>query len=130
MLQAVMVKPGKIEFSQVKKPKPGDHEVLIKVRRIGICGSDIHVFHGLHPYTSYPVVQGHEVSGEIKENGILAKGFSVGDSVTFMPLELSLQFLRRFPLLAWHNNCGCGSFWQETSCRFRLGAGSRTYSGW
>lgn len=85
MLQAVMVKPGKIEFSQVKKPKPEDHEVLIKVRRIGICGSDIHVFHGLHPYTSYPVVQGHEVSGEIKENGTLAKGFSVGDSVTFMP---------------------------------------------
>lgn len=32
---------------------------------IGICGSDIHVYHGKHPFTSYPVTQGHEVSGEV-----------------------------------------------------------------
>jgi len=85
MLQAVMVKPGKIEFREVKKPKPEDDEVLIKIKRIGICGSDIHVFHGLHPYTSYPVVQGHEVSGEIAETGTLVKNFLPGDKVTFMP---------------------------------------------
>jgi len=85
MLQAVMVKPGKIEYREVKKPKPEDDEVLIKIKRIGICGSDIHVFHGLHPYTSYPVVQGHEVSGEIAETGTLVKKFLPGDKVTFMP---------------------------------------------
>lgn len=85
MLQAVMVEAGKIEFGQVEKPKPEDHEVLIKIKRIGICGSDIHVFHGLHPYTNYPVVQGHEVSGKIAETGTLTRRFSIGDRVTFMP---------------------------------------------
>jgi len=44
-------------------------EVLIRVKRIGVCGSDIHVYHGLHPYTKYPVIQGHEVSGVIAETG-------------------------------------------------------------
>ena len=63
MKQAVMVAPGKIEFREVQKPEIGEHEVLLLTKRIGICGSDIHVYHGLHPYTSYPVVQGHEVSG-------------------------------------------------------------------
>jgi L-iditol 2-dehydrogenase len=80
-----MVAPGKIVFNEVEKPVPHEGEVLIQVRRIGICGSDIHVFHGMHPYTSYPVVQGHEVSGFISEVGEGVEGFSVGDKVTFMP---------------------------------------------
>ncbi len=85
MLQAVMVKPGKIEFHEVEKPKPSNHEVLINIKKIGVCGSDIHVFHGLHPYTSYPVVQGHEVSGAVVEVGAQVTGFAPGDNVTFMP---------------------------------------------
>jgi L-iditol 2-dehydrogenase len=43
------------------------------------------VFHGLHPYTSYPVVQGHEVSGEVAEVGAQVRAFAPGDKVTFMP---------------------------------------------
>jgi L-iditol 2-dehydrogenase len=85
MLQAVINKPGKVEFEEVKKPKPKDNEVLIKIKRIGICGSDIHVFNGHHPFTSYPVVQGHEVSGIIEGTGKFVSDFSVGDRVTFMP---------------------------------------------
>lgn len=85
MLQAVMVKPGEIEFHQVDKPTPGPKDVLIKIKNIGVCGSDIHVFHGLHPYTSYPVVQGHEVSGEVAEVGKQVREFAPGDNVTFMP---------------------------------------------
>lgn len=85
MIQAVMTAPGKIEFREVDKPAPQANEVLIQVKRIGICGSDIHVFHGLHPYTSYPVVQGHEVSGEIAEVGNQVRGLSAGDRVVFMP---------------------------------------------
>lgn len=85
MLQAVMTSPGKIEFSQVEKPTPKADEVLIRVRRIGVCGSDIHVFHGLHPYTSYPVVQGHEVGGIVTEVGSAVGGFAPGDKVVFMP---------------------------------------------
>ncbi len=85
MLQAVMMAPGKIEFHEVAKPALKMDQVLIKVKNIGICGSDIHVYHGLHPYTSYPVVQGHEVSGMISEVGGLVQGFSKGDQVVFMP---------------------------------------------
>jgi L-iditol 2-dehydrogenase len=53
--------------------------------RIGVCGSDIHVYHGKHPYTKYPVVQGHEVSGEITRIGAMVKGLAVGDRVTIQP---------------------------------------------
>ena len=85
MLQAVMTEPGKIEFRDVAKPKLKDNQVIVQIKRIGICGSDIHVFHGLHPYTSYPVVQGHEVSGIISEVDSHVEGLSVGDKVTFTP---------------------------------------------
>jgi len=85
MRQAVMVSAGKIEFRDVPVPQVREDQVLVKIFRIGICGSDIHVYHGKHPYTSYPVVQGHEVAGEIVEKGARARGFSVGDRVTIQP---------------------------------------------
>jgi len=85
MLQAVMTEPGKIEFRDVEKPSIEGEQVLIEMKRIGVCGSDIHVFHGLHPYTSYPVVQGHEVSGVIAEVGDQVEDLAVGDKVTFTP---------------------------------------------
>jgi L-iditol 2-dehydrogenase len=85
MQQAVMTNPGQIEFRDVPKPTPQSNEVLIQVKRIGVCGSDIHVYHGLHPYTSYPVVQGHEVSGTVAELGAEVKDFTPGDAVVFMP---------------------------------------------
>jgi L-iditol 2-dehydrogenase len=58
MLQAVMTQPGKIEFKEIERPRAAAGEVLIEVKRIGVCGSDIHVYNGLHPYTGYPVVGG------------------------------------------------------------------------
>jgi L-iditol 2-dehydrogenase len=85
MLQAVMTHPGTIEFRQVDKPQPKGSEVLIRIKRIGICGSDIHVYHGMHPYTSYPIVQGHEVSGIVAKVGSKVTGFVPGDHVVFMP---------------------------------------------
>jgi len=85
MKQAVMTEPGKIEFREVEKPGAGPDQVMIKIMRIGICGSDIHVFHGKHPYTSYPVVQGHEVSGQIVEIGSNVRNFAIGDKVTIQP---------------------------------------------
>ena len=55
MIQQVMTEPGKITFREIPIPKPGPDQVLVKIKKIGVCGSDIHVFHGTHPYTSYPV---------------------------------------------------------------------------
>ncbi len=85
MKQAVMTAPGTIEFRDVDKPKPKPDEILIQIKRIGVCGSDIHVYHGAHPYTGYPVVQGHEVSGVVAEVGESVQGFESVDRVTFMP---------------------------------------------
>lgn len=85
MKQAVMVEPGKIDFRDVPKPDINSDQVLIQVKRIGICGSDIHVYHGLHPYTSYPVVQGHEVSGVIVEVGRDVRGIEAGSIATLTP---------------------------------------------
>jgi L-iditol 2-dehydrogenase len=85
MKQAVMSAPGRIEFREIDKPVPRENQVLIDVKRIGVCGSDIHVWHGQHPYTSYPIVQGHEVSGVIAEVGSPVEALSAGDRVTLMP---------------------------------------------
>ena len=78
MLQQIMTKPGEIIFQEVPMPEVKEGQVLIKIMNIGICGSDIHVYHGEHPFTSYPVTQGHEVSGEIVEIGKDVKDFYVG----------------------------------------------------
>jgi L-iditol 2-dehydrogenase len=80
-----MTRPGRIEIRQVERPTIRDNEVLMQTKRIGVCGSDIHVFHGKHPYTSYPVVQGHEVSGIAVEVGQAVQGIAVGDKITFTP---------------------------------------------
>lgn len=85
MKQAIMTEPGKIEFREVARPEPGSDAVLMQTRHIGVCGSDIHVYHGKHPYTSYPVVQGHEVAGIVAEVGSNVKEIAVGDPVTLMP---------------------------------------------
>jgi L-iditol 2-dehydrogenase len=80
-----MTAPGRIEISEAIAPTPGAGQVLLRIRRIGVCGSDIHVFHGKHPYTSYPVVQGHEFSGVIEAVGPGVTGIEPGDKVTALP---------------------------------------------
>lgn len=85
MIQAVMTQPGTIEFNEVAEPTPKKGEVKVRMKRIGVCGSDIHVNHGKHPFTSYPVVQGHEVSAEVVEVGEGVTAFTPGDKVTIQP---------------------------------------------
>lgn len=85
MKQAIMTEPGNIVFQSVDIPEVGNHEIKIKIKKIGVCGSDIHVNHGKHPYTSYPVVQGHEISAEVKEVGKNVDRIKIGDKVTIQP---------------------------------------------
>jgi len=74
MRQAVMISPGIIEYHEIPEPEHlKDNEILLRIKKIGICGSDIHVFHGNHPATPYPVVQGHEYSAIVQ---------AVGENVT------------------------------------------------
>ena len=85
MKQAYVSEPGKIIYRDVDKPviKPG--MVIIKVSRIGICGSDVHVFKGKHPVVSPPAVPGHEFGGYVEEIGEGVSGLKKGDLVTIEP---------------------------------------------
>jgi 2-desacetyl-2-hydroxyethyl bacteriochlorophyllide A dehydrogenase len=85
MRQAVMTEPGKIEFGDVPEPKVGKGQILLRVKQIGVCGSDVHVNHGKHPFTSYPVVQGHEFSGKVEAIGEGVTKVKVGDKATARP---------------------------------------------
>jgi len=85
MLQQVMTAPGVVEYNEIEVPKPKKGEVLLKMITIGICGSDIHVYHGQHPFTSYPITQGHEVSAEVAELGEGVTNLKVGQAVTLQP---------------------------------------------
>jgi 2-desacetyl-2-hydroxyethyl bacteriochlorophyllide A dehydrogenase len=86
MRQAVMVSPGIIEFNEVPKPESlGANEVMLRIERIGVCGSDIHVFHGKHPATPYPVVQGHEYSAIVHAVGSEVTAIKPGMKATAWP---------------------------------------------
>ena len=86
MRQAIMTSPGVIEHREV--PEPGDlkpNEILLRICRIGVCGSDIHVYHGKHPFTPYPVVQGHEYSGTVEAVGSDVTAVKPGSKATARP---------------------------------------------
>ena len=56
-----------LRLTERPKPTPGAGEVLVRIRRVGICGTDMHIFGGKHPFLEYPRVMGHELSGEIAD---------------------------------------------------------------
>ena len=85
MKQAQVVAPGQIVYRDIDPPTAGDGEVVIRVHRIGICGSDLHAFRGRHPLVSFPLVQGHEFSGYLEAIGSGVTGFTRGNLVTVQP---------------------------------------------
>lgn len=60
-------KPFDLAVEERATPQPGYDEVLIKITRVGICGTDFHIFSGNQPYLDYPRVMGHELAGEVAE---------------------------------------------------------------
>ena len=85
MKQAVLVAPGRIEFHEVPIPQPERGQLLLQIISLGICGSDIHAFHGEHRHVKFPFIQGHEVSAKVAEIGVGVDGFSLGQKVTIQP---------------------------------------------
>jgi 2-desacetyl-2-hydroxyethyl bacteriochlorophyllide A dehydrogenase len=87
MRQAVLTTPGDIEIREIPMPDPlKPNEILLRIHRIGVCGSDIHVFHGKHPFvTKYPVIQGHEYSGEVVQVGSAVTTVRPGMKATARP---------------------------------------------
>ncbi len=80
----VCTKPGKFEYKQSSRPILTENNAIIKIKRIGICGTDLHAFQGTQPFFDYPRILGHEISGELIEADN-APGFAIGESVTFIP---------------------------------------------
>ena len=64
----VCVEPGKLEVTELAAPKAGPEMVLVRPHRVGICGTDYHIFEGKHPYLDYPRVMGHELAVEVVES--------------------------------------------------------------
>jgi 2-desacetyl-2-hydroxyethyl bacteriochlorophyllide A dehydrogenase len=87
MRQAVLIKPGVIELKEIPMPDElKSNEILLRIHKIGVCGSDIHVFHGKHPFvTKYPVIQGHEYSGEVVKVGTAVTKAKPGMKATARP---------------------------------------------
>lgn len=84
MKALVCTTPGSFEYKEMDAPVPAPGEVLLRIKRIGICGTDLHAFEGTQPYFEYPRILGHELAAEIADaNG--AAGFTAGDQVTFIP---------------------------------------------
>jgi len=84
MKTLVCKEPGKLEYATGAVPEAKPGYAIIRIRRIGICGTDLHAFEGTQPFFSYPRILGHELSGELVDTGGQA-GFEVGEAVTFIP---------------------------------------------
>jgi 2-desacetyl-2-hydroxyethyl bacteriochlorophyllide A dehydrogenase len=75
--------PGQFEYKEIDKPIAQPGQTLLRIKRIGICGTDLHAFEGTQPFFSYPRILGHELAAEIIQTD--AEGFSVGELVTIIP---------------------------------------------
>ncbi len=84
MKTLVCIEPGHFEYQSVAKPELTEGNAIIKIKRIGICGTDLHAFEGTQPYFEYPRILGHELAGELVEADD-APGFKIGEAVTFIP---------------------------------------------
>jgi len=97
------VRPKEIVLEEVEKPKPKPNEVLIEVKYCGICGSDIHAYHGVHPFIKPPIVLGHEFSGVISELGGDVEELKIGQRVVVEPLLTCGKCLNC--KLGYYNRC-------------------------
>ena len=81
MRAAVLIKPGHFEIEDRPRPDPGPDEALIRIARTGICGTDIHIFHGHYAAESLPMIPGHEFTGHIAALGRDVRGLTEGQPV-------------------------------------------------
>lgn len=84
MLTIICDKPGTLSAAERDKPVRGEKEVLLRLRRIGVCGTDLHIFTGDQPYLSYPRVMGHELAATVEEAPAGSR-LKHGDLVSVVP---------------------------------------------
>jgi 2-desacetyl-2-hydroxyethyl bacteriochlorophyllide A dehydrogenase len=83
MKTLVCTTPGHFDYMEQEMPVLTAGRTILKIRKIGICGTDLHAFEGTQPYFKYPRTLGHELAGEIVATE--EPGFTVGEAVTFLP---------------------------------------------
>ena len=85
MLQITLDQPGKFSAAEASEPKPAPGEALVRVHRIGVCGTDLHAFAGKQPFFTYPRILGHELGVEVIDPGSEPHGLKVGDRCSVEP---------------------------------------------
>ena len=86
-MRAVLLEaPEQLRFStRGEPPAPGPGEALVRVHRVGVCGTDYHAFHGNQPFFTYPRILGHELGVEVVAVGSETPGVTVGDRCAVRP---------------------------------------------
>lgn len=87
MKALVIERPGQVGLDTVSEPEPGPGDLLLRVRRIGFCGSDLNTYRGLNPLVAYPRIPGHEISATVERIGrdVPHGRFHEGSMVTVLP---------------------------------------------
>src|ERR1051325_378726 len=85
MRQIVLRGPGEFVERQVPLPELATATAIVRMRKVGVCGSDFHAFSGSHPIYTYPRVLGHELAGEVIEADSNDRGIRAGDKCAIEP---------------------------------------------
>lgn len=85
MKALVCQEPGRFEWREQRDPRPAAGEVLVRIERVGVCGTDFHAFRGEQPFFSYPRVLGHELAGIVTATGGAVEDLRPGDPVCVVP---------------------------------------------
>ncbi|CAI2412417.1 Sorbitol dehydrogenase [Serratia ficaria] len=86
MRSVVIEQPGRLAIQQRALPLPAAGEVRVRVKFAGICGSDVHIYHGHNPFANYPRVIGHEFFGLIDAVGAGVDPHRIGERVSVDPV--------------------------------------------
>jgi 2-desacetyl-2-hydroxyethyl bacteriochlorophyllide A dehydrogenase len=81
MKSLVCSKPGELIYQEMPMPLPANGQAILRVKKVGICGTDLHAYEGTQPYFNYPRVLGHELALEVED----ANGYANGETVTILP---------------------------------------------
>lgn len=116
--QVEVTSPGEVSVQWVPLPVPAAGEALVRMRAVGICGSDVHASHGRHPFVPLPYHPGHEIVGVVESFGPDTSagshsGITVGSRVVIEPIHAcgECKYCRdgRYNLCATMRFFGCGT---------------------
>lgn len=85
MKAIVMRRPGEVGMEEVPEPVRGEDELLLRVKRVGLCGSDLNSYRGRNPMVVYPRVLGHEIAATVLEGTAAHPELPVGTNVAVSP---------------------------------------------